>query len=560
MPTATLLGMENRVTELKQTPAWHSLLVHRRMVVELSLKELFAKDPHRFRRFSVDFDGLLFDFSKNLITEDTVRLLTELATESGLEEWRRKLFAGEAVNHTEQRPALHMALRSSAGEPLVVEGEDVRAQVRESLERMDKLATAVRDGSLCGYTGETITDVVHIGIGGSDLGPRLVLKALADRHDGPRVHFVSNVDGVELAESLDRLRPETTLFTVVSKSFGTMETLTNARAARDWFTAAGADQAAVGRHFIGISSNVEKAQAFGLDPENIFPIWDWVGGRYSVWSAVGLPVAIACGMPAFRELLAGAEAMDKHFLEAPLARNLPVMLGLLGVWYANFLGFGAQAIIPYSERLSVFPAYLQQLEMESNGKQVDRAGRQVNYQTVPVLWGQTGTVGQHAFFQALHQGTQPVPADFIGVARPQTRFEEHHEQLTANLFAQTEALMRGQTAAEARAQMEAQGLSEEQTNALLPYRVFPGNRPTNTLLLKELSPRLVGMLVALYEHKVFTQSVIWRLNAFDQWGVELGKKLADGLLPALRSGQGLDQHDASTRGLVEHYRTWSERS
>ena len=548
------------MTELKQSPAWISLLSHRRMIVELPLREQFARDPHRFRRFSLELEGLLFDFSKNLITEDTVRLLTDLARESGLDEWRRRLFAGETVNHTEGRPALHMALRSSESQPLLVGGQDIRAQVRETLDRMSDLVAAVRDGRYAGFGGDRITDIVHIGIGGSDLGPRLVLKALSDRHDGPRIHFVSNVDGVELAEALRQLRPETTLFTIVSKSFGTMETLTNARAARDWFVSAGAGEAAVGRHFIGITSNIEKARAFGLAPEQIFPIWDWVGGRYSVWSAVSMPVAIACGMDAFREFLAGAELMDRHFAEAPAERNLPVMLGLLGIWYVDFLGYGAQAIIPYSERLSVFPAYLQQLEMESNGKQVDRLGRAVGYATVPVIWGQTGTVGQHAFFQALHQGTQPVPADFIGVARPQTRFAEHHEQLTANLFAQTEALMRGQTAEEARAQMQAQGLAADAIEALLPFRVFPGNRPTSTLLLKELSPRLVGMLIALYEHKVFTQSVIWRLNPFDQWGVELGKQLADGLLPAVRSGAGLDAHDASTRGLVERYRDWSGRS
>jgi glucose-6-phosphate isomerase len=402
--------------------------------------------------------------------------------------------------------------------------------------------------------------VVHIGIGGSDLGPRLVLQALAAQHDGPRVHFVSNIDGVELAECIQRLRPETTLVIVVSKSFTTLETRANAEAARQWFQQAGADAEAIRRHFVAVSSNSAQVQAFGIDPQRQFPIWDWVGGRYSLWSAVGLPIAIGCGMAVFRQLLQGGERMDEHFQSAPLEHNLPVLLGLLGVWYVNFLGLATHAVIPYSERLRVLPAYLEQLEMESNGKSVDRDGNPVDYATVPVLWGQTGTVGQHAFFQALHQGTQPVPIDFIGIAEPLVGYEELHEQLMANLFAQSEALMCGQDADEARQQMAAQGLAAEQIDALLPFRVFPGNRPSTTILLRELSPQMLGMLIALYEHKVFTQSVIWRLNAFDQWGVELGKRLADGLLPALRAGDGLAAHDSSTRGLVERYRSWRGRA
>jgi glucose-6-phosphate isomerase len=545
--------------ELRQSPAWLSLSQHRRVVAELRLRDLFERDPHRFRRFSVETDGLLLDYSKNLVTEDTLRLLLELAREADLEGWRRRLFAGETVNRSENRAALHMALRATTTVPLTIDGADVRAQVGDTLARIERLVTAVRDGSYRGFRGDRITDVVHIGIGGSDLGPRLALQALADRHDGPRVHFVSNIDGVELADCVDRLRPETTLVTIVSKSFTTLETQANAEAAKQWFLQSGADPGGIRRHFIAVSSNIDRARAFGIDDDRLFPIWDWVGGRYSLWSAVGLPVAIGCGMDAFRALLAGAEAMDRHFLSAPLERNLPVLMGLLGIWYVNVQGLTTHAVIPYSERLAVLPAYLEQLEMESNGKSVDRDGRQVDYATVPVLWGQTGTVGQHAFFQALHQGTQPVPADFIGVAAPVSRYQELHEQLMANLFAQTEALMRGQTADEARAQMAAEGLSAERIDCLLPFRVFPGNRPTNTILLRELSPRTLGMLIALYEHKVFTQSVVWRLNAFDQWGVELGKRLADGLLPALREGRGLDDHDASTRGLVERYRAWRGR-
>ena len=541
---------------LKQSAAWLSLSQHRRMVAELRLRELFEKDPHRFRRFSVELDGLLLDYSKNLITEDTLRLLFDLAREADLDSWRQRLFAGAPVNQTEHRAALHMALRGGLPAPVTVGGADVQAEVEAVLARMEQLAGRIRDGSYQGFKGGRITDLIHIGIGGSDLGPRLVLQALADRHDGPRVHFVSNIDGVELASCTAALDPATTLVTVVSKSFTTLETRANAEAAKQWFLDQGADAAAVRRHFIAVSSNIEAARAFGIDGERLFPIWDWVGGRYSLWSAVGLPVAIGCGMETFRALLAGARAMDQHFLSAPLDRNLPVLLGLLGIWYINFMGLPSHAVIPYAERLAKLPAYLEQLEMESNGKSADRDGRAVDYATAPVLWGATGTVGQHAFFQALHQGTQPVPADFIGVARPMSRYQDLHEQLMANLFAQTEALMRGQTADEARAQMAEEGLVAEQIDALLPFRIFPGNRPSTTILLRELSPPLLGMLIALYEHKVFTQSVIWRVNAFDQWGVELGKRLAEGLLPALRDGEGLEAHDASTRGLVAQYRAW----
>lgn len=541
---------------LKQSGAWIALSQHRQALAGLRLRDEFANDPHRFQRFSVELDGLLLDYSKNLLTEDTRRLLLALARDADLEGWRERMFSGERVNDSEQRAALHAALRSSEPEPLLVDGADVRQQVRDTLARVEALAAGIRDGSYRGYDGSAISDVIHIGIGGSDLGPRLVVQALAERHDGPRIHFISNIDGTELADCIARLRPETTLVVVVSKSFTTLETRANAEAVKRWFLRMGAGPDAVRRHFVAVSSNLEQAHDFGIVPERLFPIWDWVGGRYSLWSAVGLPIAIACGMPAFRELLAGAEAMDRHFQDAPLEQNLPVLLGLLGIWYTDFMGLATQAVIPYSERLRQLPAYLQQLEMESNGKLVDRTGERVDYATVPVLWGQTGTVGQHAFFQALHQGTQPVPTDFIGIAKPLKGYEHLHELLMANLFAQTEALMRGQTAEEARRQLEAQGLPAERIEALLPFHVFPGNRPSTTILLRDLSPRTLGMLIALYEHKVFTQSVIWRLNAFDQWGVELGKRLADGLLPALRDGQELEAHDASTRGLVERYRAW----
>lgn len=541
---------------LKQSSAWKALSQHRETLAGSMLRDMFASDAHRFRRFSVEFDGLLLDYSKNLITEETRQLLLALAHESDLAGWRERMFSGEPVNSSEQRAALHTALRTGEREPLLVGGVDVRQQARDTLARVEALAADVRSGSYCGYTGASISDVIHIGIGGSDLGPRLVVQALADQHDGPRIHFVSNIDGVELADCVAHLQPETTLVIIVSKSFTTLETRANAEAVKQWFLQAGANSDAIRRHFVAVSSNLEEASGFGIAPERLFPIWDWVGGRYSLWSAVGLPIAIACGMGVFRELLAGAEAMDRHFQHAELEENLPVLLGLLGIWHVNFHGLTTQAVIPYSERLRQLPAYLEQLEMESNGKSIDRVGEDVDYATVPVLWGQTGTVGQHAFFQALHQGTQTIPADFIGIAKPLKGHEELHDLLMANFFAQTEALMRGQTAAEARQQMVAQGLSVERIEALLPFCVFPGNRPSTTILLRDLSPRTLGMLIAMYEHKVFTQSVIWRLNAFDQWGVELGKRLADGLLPALRDGKGLDEHDASTRGLVEQYRVW----
>ncbi len=547
------------MADVKQTSTWLSLLSHRRLVGGLVLRELFDKDPHRFRRFSLEQEGILFDYSKNLITEDTVRLLLDLAREAGLEDWRARLFSGEPVNHTERRAALHMALRAP-DQDWKAQGESVSEQVRTILARMERFAEEVRSGAYRGCGGESISDVVHIGIGGSDLGPRLVLEALASFADGPQVHFVSNVDGVELERALAHCDPRRTLFTIVSKSFGTLETLSNAEAARAWFLDSGAGEAEIGRHFIAITANTERAVKFGIDAEQILPMWDWVGGRYSVWSAVGLPIALACGMENFRRLLAGAAAMDAHFRDAPLETNMPVLLAMLGLWHIDFMGIGAHAVVPYTERLATLPHYLQQLEMESNGKSVDRDGNSVSYPTAPVIWGQTGTVGQHAFFQALHQGPQPVPVDFIGVASPTTRFDDHHDKLMANLFAQAEALMRGQSADEARALMARQGLKAGEIERLLPFRVFPGNRPSNVLLLDRLTPERLGALIALYEHKVFCQSVIWRLNAFDQWGVELGKQLADSLLPALREGDGLDQRDSSTRGLVEHYRAWRSQS
>ncbi len=535
---------------IDETAAWSALRTHGEELRGVPIVRLFETDPQRFQRFSLELDGLLLDYSKQRLNAHTLDLLVELARTAGLEAWRERLFAGEPINHTEQRAALHMALRGNAG----TGGEQREAAA--ALARLQELVDAIRSGKHRGFSGESITDVIHVGIGGSDLGPRLVLRALARHADGPRIHFVSNIDGVELSACLETLNPARTLVSIASKSFGTRETLLNGEVARDWLIAAAGSAEAAQRQLVALTGAEAKARDFGIVPELIFPVWGWVGGRYSVWSSVGFPIAVACGMATFREFLAGAAAMDEHFQRAPLAENMPVVLALVGVWCNNFLGMNSLAVVPYTERLAYLPAYLQQLEMESNGKAVDREGRPVRYQTVPVLWGQTGTVGQHAFFQALHQGTCTVAADFIGIVRPDTPLTEHHLQLVANLFAQTEALMRGQGPEEARAQMQAQGLSPERIEALLPFRVFAGDRPSNTILLREMSPRLLGMLIALYEHKVFCQSVIWNLNPFDQWGVELGKRLADDLLPALASGEGLERHDGSTQGLVKQYHRW----
>ncbi|RFA30605.1 glucose-6-phosphate isomerase [Alkalilimnicola ehrlichii] len=540
--------------DMTQSVIWRELEAHERNLADVSLRQLFEQDARRFERLSVQSDGILFDFSKQRLTEEVLGKLLALAGEAELESWRERLFNGEAVNHTERRPALHMALRGGCAD---LSNTVIPDQVQATLRRLERFVADVRGGRLLGFTGQTITDVVHIGIGGSDLGPRLALQALAPYADGPQIHFVSNIDGVELSECIRRLDPARTLVSIASKSFGTRETLLNGEAAKQWLMDAAGSKEALNNQVVALTGAEQKAVEFGVAPQRVFPVWSWVGGRYSLWSSVGLPVALACGMSRFQELLKGAAAMDKHFREAPLRENIPVLMALIGVWCRNFLGLSSWAVIPYSERLGHLPAYLQQLEMESNGKSVTRDGLAVSYDTVPVLWGQTGTVGQHAFFQALHQGTTPVPADFIGVARSDNAFEEHHEQLIANLFAQTEALMNGQTAAEAKAQMAAEGLSAEQIAFLLPYRVFPGNRPTSTLLLECLSPHLLGQVIALYEHKVFCQSVIWNLNAFDQWGVELGKRLADNLLPVLHDGEGVAAHDGSTQGLVSQYRRWS---
>ncbi|PWG62816.1 glucose-6-phosphate isomerase [Sediminicurvatus halobius] len=546
--------------QLKDLPSWTALLRHRRALQDVSLRELFERDPGRFERFSANGPGCLLDFSKNRITHETLDLLLALAAERGLESRREALFTGEIVNASEGRPALHTALRGPASPPLRVAGEDVAATVHATVERMAALADAVRAGERTGATGKPVRDVINIGIGGSDLGPRLALEALAPLADGPRVHFVANVDGVELERALAGCDPETTLVLVVSKSFGTSETMRNAAQAMDWLRRGVASAEAVAQQVIPITANLERVRALGLDPELALPMWDWVGGRYSLWSAVGLSVMLGVGAERFRSLLDGAHAMDRHFREAPLARNLPVILGLLSVWNATACGLRSQAVVPYSERLARLPGHLQQLLMESNGKSVTVTGEAVTAETVPVIWGQTGTPSQHAFFQALHQGTDTVPVDFIGVAAPVAGECGDAEALTANLLAQSQALMRGRSADEIRAELTAAGAADDESlDAAVAARVCPGNRPSNTLLLQDLAPERLGALIALYEHRAFVEGTLWGINSFDQWGVELGKQLAEGLLPAVRGeAEPPANADASTRGLVAAYRRWRE--
>lgn len=546
-------GPEIRVMPELVDLAMADLVEHARLVEPLHLRDLFAADPQRFQRFSVALDDLLIDYSKNRIVPQTMERLIALARVADLEGWRDRMFAGEPINTTEGRAVLHTALRNRSGRAVTVDGRDVMPDVTEVLIRMGAFADSVRTGAVKGATGKAFTDVVNIGIGGSDLGPAMVTLALAPYHDGPRVHFVSNVDGAHIADTLKRLDAETTLFLVASKTFTTLETMTNAATARA-FVADRLGEAAVPDHFAAVSTAVPKCAAFGIREDRIFGFWDWVGGRYSVWSAIGLPVAIAVGSERFESFLAGGHAMDEHFRTAPLEANLPVVLGLLGVWYRNVFGMASQAVIPYDQRLSRFAAHLQQLDMESNGKRVRRDGRPVALSTGPVVWGEPGTNGQHAFFQLIHQGTDPIPVDFLLAAEPHETLSDHHAKLVANCLAQSEALMRGKTLDEVRDELAAAGLDEEAIAALAPHKVFPGNRPSNTILYRKLDPFTLGRLLALYEHKVFVQGVIWNVNSFDQWGVELGKQLATELLPVVKGNADPDTRDGSTAGLIGHFR------
>lgn len=518
------------------------------------MRALFEDDHERFDRFSLTCGDLLLDYSKNRITQKTVQLLLALAGDVRLEEFRDRMFNGEKINTTEDRAVLHVALRNRTNRPIVVDGKDVMPMVNGVLAQMKTFTDDVRQGRWLGITGGQITDVVHIGIGGSYLGPLMAVEALKPYADGPNIHFVSNVDGSEISGILGSLDPRSTLFIVASKSFTTQETMINARTARRWLLEATGHDDAIAKHFVAVSTNVDGVTDFGIDPRHMFAFWDWVGGRYSLWSAIGMPIALSIGMDGFEELLLGAHRIDEHFRTAPLEKNMPVLLGLLGVWYGNFFNAATHAVLPYDTRLARFIDHLQQLDMESNGKGVTREGERVASSTGPIVWGQPGTNGQHAFYQLLHQGTRLVPADFLAAAESHDSLKEHHQVLLSHFVAQTEALMKGRTPTESRAQLEDAGRTPEEIDRLVPHLVFEGNRPTNTLLFQKLTPRVLGALTALYEHKVFVQGVIWRINSFDQWGVELGKHLAGKVLKDLSSSHDISPHDSSTMSLIARLR------
>ena len=541
--------------DVTSLPAWQALSQHREAMQTFSLRSAFQQNSQRFQQFSLSCCGLFLDYSKNLIDKETRDLLVRLARESRLEQSIQALFAGEPVNGSEQRPALHTALRRPMGDALVVDGENIMPEVHRVLNKMTELVGRIHNGLWRGYNEQPITDVVNIGIGGSFLGPQLVSEALLPfAQKGVRCHYLANIDGSEFHALSARLRAETTLFIVSSKSFTTLETLKNAMAARSWYLAQGGSEAELHRHFIAVTSNLEAAEAFGMHAENIFPMWDWVGGRYSLWSAIGLPIALAVGMSNFKELLAGAHAMDEHFQSAPFEQNMPVILGLLGIWYGNFWDAQSHAILPYDHYLRNITKHLQQLDMESNGKSVRQDGSPVSCDSGPVIWGGVGCNGQHAYHQLLHQGTQLIPADFIVPVVSYNPVADHHQWLYANCLSQSQALMLGKSREEAEAELRAKGMSEDEVQRLAPHKVIPGNRPSNTLVLDRISPRRLGALVALYEHKVFVQSAIWGINAFDQWGVELGKELGRNVYQGLTSFEPAPAADGSTQGLIDFFR------
>ena len=539
-------------------PAWKALKAHQTELASLHMAKLFRKDDDRFEKFSLRFEDILLDFSKNRVKKPTMKLLHELAMQADLPGWIEKMFSGERINCTEDRAVLHIALRNRSNRPILVDGQDVMPGVNAVLKHMRECSDAIRSGVWRGFTGKPITDVVNIGIGGSDLGPVMVAEALKPYSKRDlKLHFVSNVDGTQIAETLRTLNPETSLFIIASKTSTTQETMTNANSAKDWFLKAAGDTAHVAKHFVALSTNTKAVEAFGIDVENMFEFWDWVGGRYSLWSAIGLSIALSIGMDNFEELLAGAHAMDEHFRSAPLEENLPATLGLLGLWYNNFWGADSHAILPYDQYLHRFAAYFQQGDMESNGKSVARDGQPVRWSTGPVIWGEPGTNGQHAFYQLIHQGTKLIPCDFLAPVESHNPLGDHHEILLSNFFAQTEALMCGKTADEVRAELQAQKeptLSGEQIEAIVPHKVFTGNRPTNSILFQKLTPRTLGSLIAMYEHKIFTQGILWNINSFDQWGVELGKQLAKIILPELSGSAPVTTHDSSTNGLINEFK------
>ena len=541
------------------TKAWKLLKLHYQEIQNQPMRELFANDPERFTRFSTRFEDILVDYSKNIITEETLKLLIQLANEVHLGSAIEKMFAGEAINETENRAVLHTALRNRSHQPVYVDGVDVMPEVNRVREQMRRFVDEIQAGRWRGFSGQPISDIVNIGIGGSDLGPVMVTEALKPYWKNICPHFVSNVDASQIVETLKTLNPATTLFIIVSKTFTTQETMLNAATAKRWFLEAAGEERYIKNHFVAVSTNESTAVKFGISPENIFHFWDWVGGRFSLWSAVGLSIAVSIGFDRFMELLDGAYALDRHFAATEFRQNIPVILALLGVWYRNFFGAATHAILPYDQYLHRLPAYLQQADMESNGKSVDRTGKAVNYQTGPIIWGEPGTNGQHAFYQLIHQGTALITGDFLAAAISHSEVDDHQRVLLSNFFAQTEALMRGKTAAEVQQELQAQGIGEEQIKKLLPFKTFPGNRPTNSILYEKLTPRTLGSLIAIYEHKIFTQGVIWNIFSFDQWGVELGKVLADKIQPELGKTTLVTTHDSSTNGLINYYNTIAQK-
>jgi glucose-6-phosphate isomerase len=538
-----------------QTKAWKKLSTHFSSMQQQHMVELFSKDPDRFKTFSVQFEDILLDYSKNILTHKTRELLLDLAKECKLKEAIGQMFAGKAINSTEARAVLHTALRNISGKPVLVDGKDVMPEVNAVLKQIKTFSDKIITGEWKGYTKKSITDIVNIGIGGSDLGPVMVTEALKPyQKPNIKVHFVSNIDGTHIAETLKKVSPETTLFMIASKTFTTQETMTNALTARKWFLDTAKDESFVAKHFVAISTNEKGVKQFGIAPENMFVFWDWVGGRYSLWSAIGLSIACTIGYERFTQLLEGAHAMDEHFSTAPFEENIPVILALIGIWYNNFFDAQTEAILPYDQYMHRFAAYFQQGNMESNGKYVDRSGKEVDYQTGPVIWGEPGTNGQHAFYQLIHQGTRVIPCDFLAPAISHNPLGDHHNILLSNFFAQTQALMKGKTAIEVEEEFKKAGKSEEEIKSLTPFKVFKGNKPTNSILFTKLTPRTLGSLIAMYEHKIFVQGVIWNILSFDQWGVELGKQLANKILPELHDQYPVSSHDVSTNGLINAYK------
>ncbi|WP_448917567.1 glucose-6-phosphate isomerase [Haemophilus sputorum] len=538
-----------------QTAAWQALTAHQ--AENLTIAQLFQANPQRFSQYHVNFeDQILVDFSKNAVNETTLALLQQLAEECGLAQAKEAMFSGEKINYTENRAVLHTALRNRSNTPVLVDGKDVMPEVNAVLAKMKAFCQRVISGEWKGYTGKAITDVINIGIGGSDLGPYMVTEALRPYKNHLNVHFVSNVDGTHIAETLKKVDPETTLVLVASKTFTTQETMTNAHSARDWLLAAAKDESAVAKHFVALSTNAKEVEKFGIDTANMFEFWDWVGGRYSLWSAIGLSIALSIGFEQFEQLLSGAHAMDNHFRQAPAEKNIPTILALIGIWNSNFLGAETEALLPYDQYLHRFAAYFQQGNMESNGKYVGRDGKVVNYQTGPIVWGEPGTNGQHAFYQLIHQGTKIIPCDFIAPAQTHNPLSDHHEKLLSNFFAQTEALAFGKSKQAVEEEFLAAGKSLESVKEIVPFKVFTGNKPTNSILLQKITPYSLGALIAMYEHKIFVQGVIFNIYSFDQWGVELGKQLANRILPELKGSESVESHDSSTNGLINQYKAW----